>query len=77
MSCRKKLLKKKLKYTYILRISIAIRCDVSKKKFVSMITLNPRVYVKLRAKITDFIYDGDIAVSASDTKIPVKYKASM
>ena len=33
---------KKLKYTYILRISIAIRCDVSKKTFFSMITLNAR-----------------------------------
>ena len=31
--------KKKLKYTYFLRISIAIRCDVSKKTFFSMITL--------------------------------------
>ena len=31
--------KKKLKYTYILRISIAIRCNVSKKTFFSMITL--------------------------------------
>ena len=32
--------KKKLKYTYILRISIAIRCNMSKKTFFSMITLN-------------------------------------
>ena len=33
---------KKLKHTYILRISIAIRCNVSKKNFFSMITLNTR-----------------------------------
>ena len=33
---------KKLKYTYILRISIAIRCDVSTQKMFSMITLSAR-----------------------------------
>ena len=35
MSCHKKWLKKMVykNYTYILRISIAIRCDVSKKNF--------------------------------------------
>ena len=42
--------KKKLKYTYILRISIAIRCNVSTKTFFSMITLNTHTHTYTHAR---------------------------